>query len=97
MAEAPLKAQPRLGLALSWPQVTSAFLIDVAVLVLSSHLPRVPQSFAWSVGVAVAAVVTIGALLAYRTITVASALAPLCLRFGGVIRIMRPSLCSHRR
>jgi hypothetical protein len=28
-----MKAQRRLGLALSWPRITSAFLIDVAVLV----------------------------------------------------------------
>ena len=34
-----MKAQRRLGLALSWPRITSAFLIDVAVLVLASHLP----------------------------------------------------------
>ena len=75
-AEAPLKAQRRLGLALSWPWITTAFLIDVAVLVLASHLP-VPASptLAWWVGVAVAAVVTIAMVLTYRGMTVASALA----------------------
>ena len=51
------------------------FLFDVAVLVLASHLPDVPQTVAWWVGVAVAAVVTIAAVLTYRGITVASALA----------------------
>jgi hypothetical protein len=30
-----MKAQRRLGLALSWPWITSAFLVDVAVLVLA--------------------------------------------------------------
>jgi type VII secretion protein EccE len=71
----PMKALRPLGLALSWPWITSAFLIDVAVLVLASHLPGVPQTVAWWVGVAVAAVVTIAAVLTYRGITVASALA----------------------
>ena len=52
-----------------------AFLIDVAVLVLASHLPGGPQTVAWWVGVAVAAVVTIAVVLAYRRITLASALA----------------------
>jgi hypothetical protein len=41
-----MKAQRRLGLALSWPRITSAFLIDVAVLVLASHLPGAPQTVA---------------------------------------------------
>src|SRR5271157_2705612 len=71
-----MKAQRRLGLALSWPWITSAFLTDVAVLVLASHLPiQVPPTVAWWVGVAVAAVVTIAMVLTYRGITVASALA----------------------
>ncbi|MGA9678808.1 MAG: type VII secretion protein EccE [Mycobacterium sp.] len=70
-----MKAEPRLGLTLSWPRITSAFLIDVAVLVLARHLPGVPQTVAWWVGVAVAAVVTIAAVLAYRRITLGSALA----------------------
>jgi type VII secretion protein EccE len=75
IAEATMKAEPRLGLDLSWPRITSAFLIDVAVLVLASHLPGGPQTVAWWVCVAVAAVVTIALLLAYRRITLASALA----------------------
>ena len=29
IAEAPMKAQRRLGLDLSWPRITSAFLLDV--------------------------------------------------------------------
>lgn len=65
-----MKAQRRLGLAMSWPRITSAFLLDVAVLVLASHLP-----IAWWVGVAGAAVVTIAAVLTYRGILPISALA----------------------
>jgi type VII secretion protein EccE len=70
-----MTAQRRLGLALSWPWITAAFLIDVAVLVLASHFPHVPQTVAWWVGVAVAAAVTIAMVLTYRGITVASAMA----------------------
>jgi hypothetical protein len=39
IAEAPMKAQRRFGLALSWPPIASAFLVGVAVLVLASQLP----------------------------------------------------------
>jgi type VII secretion protein EccE len=70
-----MKAQRRLGLALSWPRITSAFLIDVAMLVTASRLPDAAQPVAWWVGVAVAAVVTIAAVLTYRGLTLASALA----------------------
>jgi type VII secretion protein EccE len=70
-----MKAQRRLGLDLSWPWITSAFLIDVAVLVLPMPtLPGVPQIVASRVAVAVAAVGTIAMVLTYRGITVASAL-----------------------
>jgi type VII secretion protein EccE len=70
-----MKAQRQLGLALSWPWITSAFLFDVGVLVLASHLPGAPQTVAWWVGVAVAAVVTIAVVLTYRGITVGEYLA----------------------
>lgn len=46
----PMKAEPRLGLTLSWPRINSAFLIDVAVLLVARHLPGVPQTVAWWVG-----------------------------------------------
>jgi type VII secretion protein EccE len=71
-----MKAQRPLGLDLSWPRITLVLLIDVAVLVLATNLP-VPasQKVAWWVGVAVAAVVTIAAVITYRGITVASGLA----------------------
>jgi len=70
-----MKAEPRLGLTLSWPRITSAFLIDVAVLLVARHLPGVRPTVAWWVGVAVAAVVTIAVVVAYRRITLGSALA----------------------
>lgn len=69
-----MKAQRRLGLAFSWPRITAAFLIDVVVLALASHLPGAGQT-AWWGGVAFAAVVTIALVLTYRGMTVASALA----------------------
>ena len=47
IAGAPMKAQARPGLALSWRWISSAFLIDVAVLILASHLPGAPQTVAW--------------------------------------------------
>jgi type VII secretion protein EccE len=75
IAEAPVKAQRRLGVALSWPKTTSAFLIDVVVLVLVSQFAGGPQTVTWWLGVAVAAVVTIGLVLTYLGITVFSALA----------------------
>ena len=71
-----MKAQRRLGLALSWRWITSAFLTDVAVLVLASHLPvPAPPTVAWRVSVAVAAVVTITMVVTYRGITLASTVA----------------------
>jgi type VII secretion protein EccE len=70
-----MKPEPGLGLALSWSRITSVFLVDAAVLVLARHFPGVPQTVAWWVGVAVAAVVTIALVLAYPRITLVSALA----------------------
>jgi type VII secretion protein EccE len=70
-----MKAQRRLGLTLSWWWITSAFVIDVAVLLLVKHLPiPAPQKVLWWTGVAVAAAVTLAAVLTYRRIPVASAL-----------------------
>jgi type VII secretion protein EccE len=69
-----MKAQRRLGLALSWLRITLVFLIDVAVLVLASQLAGQAQTATWWVGVAVAAVVTIASVLTYRGITFVSAL-----------------------
>ncbi len=70
-----MKAQRRLGLALSWPRVTAVFVADVAVLILASHFPGAPQKVAWWVGVGVAALVTITLICTHRGITFASAVA----------------------
>ncbi|MBV9350796.1 MAG: type VII secretion protein EccE [Mycobacterium sp.] len=72
-----MREQPRFGLALSWPRITSVFVIDVAVLALASHWPAAWQTdhIAWWVGVVVALAVTIVGLVTYRRNTLASALA----------------------
>lgn len=75
IAEAAMKALRPLGLALSWAWITSAFLIDIAVLFLATHLPvPLAPKVAWWAGVAVAALATIATLLTYNGITVASTL-----------------------
>jgi uncharacterized membrane protein len=60
-----MKAQREYGLALSWPRITVVFLIDVALLVIASHLPDAWQKdhVAFWVGVGLAALVTIVALV----------------------------------
>lgn len=70
-----MKAEPRLGLTLSWSRITAAFLIDVVVLLVARHFPGVSQTTGWWVGVAIAAVVTIAMVFAYRRMTLSSALA----------------------
>ena len=71
-----MKAQRRFGLALSWRWITSAFLTDIAVLVLADHLPPLASpTVTWWASVAVAAVVTIAMVVTYRGVTVASDLA----------------------
>jgi type VII secretion protein EccE len=72
-----MKAQRKLGLALSWPRVTAVFLVDIWILVLASHCPESwqgDQHVAWWVGVGLAAVVTVLSLVSYHGITVASGL-----------------------
>ncbi|HYB35166.1 MAG TPA: type VII secretion protein EccE [Mycobacterium sp.] len=70
-----MKRQFRFGLTLSWPRITTVFLIDVAVLALASHCPDAWQThhIAWWVGIAIAAAVTIAGLLSHLGIPVASA------------------------
>jgi type VII secretion protein EccE len=70
-----MKSQFKFGLALSWPRITTVFLIDVALLAIASHCPAAWQTdhVAFWVGVGLATVVTIAALLTYRGIPVASA------------------------
>ena len=75
IAEAPMKTRRPLGLG---PPVAVDHLgvpIDIAVLILANHLSAPGRSIARWVGVAVEALVTIAAVLTYRGITVASALA----------------------
>ena len=69
-----MKAQREYGLALSWPRVTVVFLIDVALLVIASHLPDVWQrGAAFWVGVGLAVLVTIVALVTNGGVPIASA------------------------
>jgi type VII secretion protein EccE len=70
-----MKAQREYGLALSWPRVTVVFLIDVALLVIASHLPESWQQnhAAFWVAVALAALVTIVALVTNGGVPISSA------------------------
>jgi type VII secretion protein EccE len=70
-----MKAQREYGLSLSWARVTTVFLIDVALLVIASHLPDSVQKghAAFWVGVALAVVVTVAALLTNGGVPVSSA------------------------
>lgn len=72
-----MKAQGRLGLDPSWPRITAVFLVVVAVLTIASRWPDAWQTdnAAWWVGVGVAVVVAVCALLTYRGTTAASGLA----------------------
>ncbi|HXB85332.1 type VII secretion protein EccE [Mycobacterium sp.] len=69
-----MKAQREYGLALSWPRVTVVFLIDVALLVIASHLPSsVRPDVAFWVGVGLAVLVTLVALVTNGGVPIASA------------------------
>lgn len=70
-----MKAQREYGLALSWPRVTVVFLIDVALLVIASRCPASWQAghAAFWVGVGLAALVTIVALVTNGGVPIASA------------------------
>jgi type VII secretion protein EccE len=70
-----MKAQREYGLALSWPRVTTVFVIDVALLVIASHLPDAWQAghAAFWVAVALAVVVTVVALVTNGGVPIASA------------------------
>ena len=73
-----MKAQLRWGLALSWPRVTTVFLLDVLVLVLAAHAPDSWQArhhIAWWVGVALAVILTLISLVSYRGVTLVSGIA----------------------
>jgi len=73
-----MKAQRSWGLALSWPRVTAVFLIDILILILASHCPDSWQGdhrIAWWVGVSLAVIVALLALVSYHGITLTSAFA----------------------
>lgn len=70
-----MKAQFPFGLAVSWPRITTVFLVDIALLAIASHCPDAWQAghAAFWVGVALATVLTTVAMLTYRGIPLASA------------------------
>jgi len=71
-----MKAQREYGLSLSWPRVTTVFLIDVALLVITSNLPdswQAGRNLCFWIGVALAVIVTIVALLTNGGVPVSSA------------------------
>jgi len=70
-----MKAQREYGLSLSWARVTTVFLIDVALLAIASHLPDSWQTnhVPFWVGVGLAVVVTVVALVTNGGVPVASA------------------------
>ena len=70
-----MNAQREYGLSLSWARVTTVFLIDVALLAIASHLPDSWQTnhVPFWVGVGLAVVVTVVALVTNGGVPVASA------------------------
>src|ERR1700742_3757667 len=73
-----MKAQRKFGLALSWPRVTTVFLVDIVILVLAAHAPQSWQGdnhIAWWVGVGLAALVTLVSVVSFSGITLTSGLA----------------------
>jgi type VII secretion protein EccE len=73
-----MKAQRSFGLSLSWPRVTTVFLIDVLIMLVASHCPASWQGehrIAFWVGVGLAALVTLLSLVTHHGLTVTSGLA----------------------
>jgi type VII secretion protein EccE len=73
-----MKAQRSFGLSLSWPRVTTVFLVDTVILLVASHCPDSWQGehrIAFWVGVGLAAVVTLLSLVTHHGLTVTSGLA----------------------
>ena len=71
-----MKAQREYGLSLSWARVTTVFLIDVALLVIASHLPdawQAGRNLCFWIGVGLAVIVTAVALLTNGGVPVSSA------------------------
>jgi type VII secretion protein EccE len=73
-----MKAQRSFGLALSWPRLTTVFLVDTVILLVASHCPDSWQGdhhIAFWVGVGLAAIVTLLSLVTHHGLTVTSGLA----------------------
>jgi type VII secretion protein EccE len=73
-----MKAQRSFGLALSWPRLTTVFLVDIVILLVASHCPDSWQGdrhIAFWVGVGLAALVTVLSLVTHHGLTVTSGLA----------------------
>jgi type VII secretion protein EccE len=71
-----MKAQREYGLSLSWARVTTVFLIDVALLVIASHLPdawQADRNLTLWIGVGLAVIITVVALLTNGGVPVSSA------------------------
>ncbi len=74
--ETGMKAQREYGLSLSWARVTTVFLIDVALLVIASHLPdswQADRNLTFWIGVGLAVIITVVALLTNGGVPVSSA------------------------
>ena len=64
-----MKAQREYGLSLSWARVTTVFLIDVALLVIASHLPdswQADRNLTLWIGVGLAVIITVANSAARR-------------------------------
>ena len=73
-----MKRQRRFGLSLSWPRLTTVFLVDVVIMVVASHCPESWQGTyrtAFWVGVGLAVLVTLLSLVTYHGLTVTTGLA----------------------
>lgn len=71
-----MKAQREYGLSLSWARVTTVFLIDVALLVIASHLPdswQAGRNLTLWIGVGLAVIITVVALVTNGGVPVSSA------------------------
>lgn len=98
-----MKAPRAIGLSFSWPYVTAVLLIDVALLAVVTHWPGDPRAvcIAEWVGIAIAALVLIAAVLTYRAMSLAALLAAwLRNRRGGADRYLGSAgitAIDHRR
>jgi type VII secretion protein EccE len=71
-----MKAQREYGLSLSWARVTTVFLIDVALLLIASHLPdswQAGRNLTFWIGVGLVVILTIVALVTNGGVPVSSA------------------------